>query len=239
MTLSSAGVLSGTPTAGGAFPITITVTDSTSQTGSKNYPLTVNSPTVTITPVTLPSPTDGVAYSQSLSASGGTAPYSFAITAGALPAGLALAANGTLSGTPTAGGNFNFTVTATDASTGTGPYTGSRAYSLVTNRPTLTLAPGSGTLNATGGVAFSQAFTASGAVAPYNYSETGALPTGLTWNPATGTIAGTPTQTGSFPISVTATDHSTGAGPYSVTGNYTLVIAPPLFRSPRRPCPHR
>ena len=229
LTLSSAGVLSGTPTAGGSFPITVTVTDSASKTGSANLTLTVNAATITVAPVTLPNPTDGVAYSQTITASGGTAPYSYAVTAGALPAGLTLAASGTISGTPTAGGTFNVTITATDSSTGTGPYRGSRVYTLVTNGPTLSLSPPSGNLAATAGVAFSQAFTASGGAAPYTYAETGALPTGLSWNAATGTIAGTPTQSGSFPISITATDHSTGTGPYSVTDNYTLTVAAPTI----------
>ncbi|WP_206750047.1 Ig domain-containing protein, partial [Ensifer sp. M14] len=58
-------------------------------------------------------------------ASGGTAPYSYAITAGALPAGLTLSPGGAVSGTPTTGGAFSFTVTATDAYGATG----SRAYS--------------------------------------------------------------------------------------------------------------
>ncbi|WP_198598423.1 putative Ig domain-containing protein, partial [Mangrovicella endophytica] len=63
----------------------------------------------------LPGATAGTAYSQAIIASGGTAPYGYAVTAGALPAGVTLSTGGTLSGTPTAVGTFNFTVTATDA----------------------------------------------------------------------------------------------------------------------------
>ncbi|NCT70123.1 MAG: autotransporter domain-containing protein [Xanthomonadaceae bacterium] len=55
------------------------------------------------------------------------------MTTGALPAGLTLASNGTLSGTPTAGGSFSFTVTASDSSTGAGPYTSSQTYTLAVN----------------------------------------------------------------------------------------------------------
>src|SRR3546814_1163227 len=56
-------------------------------------------PTITVNPATLPDSTVGAAYSQALSASGGTAPYTFAVTAGSLPAGLNLAADGSLTGT--------------------------------------------------------------------------------------------------------------------------------------------
>ncbi|MDX2041846.1 MAG: BACON domain-containing carbohydrate-binding protein [Acidobacteriota bacterium] len=80
---------------------------------------------ITINPATLNNGTIGVAYNQPLTATGGTAAYSFAVTAGALPNGLMLS-GGTLSGTPTAIGTANFTVTATDAN----GCTGTRAYSL-------------------------------------------------------------------------------------------------------------
>jgi hypothetical protein len=64
--------------------------------------------------------TVGVAYSDTLVATGGTAPYTFSITAGALPDGVFLAMDGLLSGTPIAGGTFSFTVTATDANSCSG-----------------------------------------------------------------------------------------------------------------------
>ena len=73
-----------------------------------------------------------------------------------MPAGLSLnTATGMLSGTPTAGGVFNFTVRATDSSTGSGPYSGARAYSLTVAAPTVTVAPS--TLPAmTAGLAYTQ-----------------------------------------------------------------------------------
>ena len=70
-----------------------------------------------------------------LTASGGTAPYTYAVTAGALPAGVALSSAGGLSGVPTASESFNFTVTVTDSS-------GSKvmaAYSLTVNAGTVAL----------------------------------------------------------------------------------------------------
>ena len=84
-------------------------------------------PAITLSPGSLPGGTQGAAYSQTITASGSTAPYTYTVTAGALPAGLNLASNGTLSGTPAAAGTSNFTVTATDALA----CTGSKAYALV------------------------------------------------------------------------------------------------------------
>jgi uncharacterized protein (TIGR03437 family) len=85
---------------------------------------TVCSP-IAVAPASLPDAPGGVAYSQSLTASGGAAPYSFAVTAGALPGGLTLSSTGALAGTPNVAGAFNFTVTTTDANgcTGTRSFT--------------------------------------------------------------------------------------------------------------------
>lgn len=227
----STGAITGTPTAGGNFNFTVTATDANSYTGSRAYTLTVNAATVTVSPSTLPGGTVATAYSQTLLASGGTGPYTYAVTAGSLPTGLTLSSNGTLSGTPTAGGVFNFTVTATDSSTGTGPYTGSRAYSLTIGSPSLTITPASGSLSGVAGSAYSRNFTASGGTSPYTYGlvvNSGAMPAGLTWNGATGTLAGTPTTAGTVSFTVTATDSSTGTGaPFAVSGVYTLTIAAP------------
>ncbi|MBS1791691.1 MAG: hypothetical protein JST85_28535 [Acidobacteria bacterium] len=71
-------------------------------------------PTILVNPPTLPNGTVGGSYpAQTFTAGGGTAPYSFAVSIGNLPTGLNLVGD-TLSGTPTAAGTFNFTITATD-----------------------------------------------------------------------------------------------------------------------------
>ena len=72
-----------------------------------------------ITTASLPSATNGVAYSQQLSAVYGQLPYSWSLISGSLPSGLSLAANGLISGTPKTNGLFNFTVKVTDATNGT------------------------------------------------------------------------------------------------------------------------
>ena len=141
MAFSSAGVLSGTPTASGNFNFIVTATDFTGGSNARSYTLTVADPTITMSPLSLPDAAIGAAYAQTISATGGTSPYGFALTAGALPAGLSLESDGTLSGTPTAAGSFNFTVTGTDNSPNTGPYTASRAYTVNVAPPTISVSP--------------------------------------------------------------------------------------------------
>ncbi|BEP94571.1 hypothetical protein GmRootA79_29550 [Acidovorax sp. A79] len=179
---------------------------------------------VAVGPGTLPVGTVAAAYSQTLAGSGGAGPYAFAVTAGALPTGLALSTGGLLGGMPTAGGAFNFTVTATDSSAFPGPYAGSQAYTLAIASPTVSLAPAT-VPGGTRTVAYSTPLAASGGTAPYTHAVTaGALPGGLLLS-AGGVLSGTPTATGSFNFSVTATDSSTGTGPYTATRAYTLVVA--------------
>lgn len=75
---------------------------------------------ITVSPASLPEGAVDAAYSETLGASGGTGPYTFAVTSGSLPPGLGLSAGGTISGTPTLRGSYSFDVTATDASQCTG-----------------------------------------------------------------------------------------------------------------------
>lgn len=227
----SAGTLSGTPTAPGSYPITVTATDTgSSGTGSpfsiaQNYTLNVPAPVIVVNPATLPAVTAGNAYSQTITATGAIAPYTFAVTSGSLPTGISLSSGGSLSGTPTQVGTFNITITATDAN----GQTGSRAYTLSVSAPTLTMTPASGTLTAPYGAAYSQAFTAGGSPGPYNYVLTGALPAGVTFSG--NTLSGTPTAPGSYPITVTATDTVlTGVGaPFSIAQNYTFDVPAPVI----------
>ncbi|MCC5048940.1 putative Ig domain-containing protein, partial [Xanthomonas campestris] len=202
----SSGALTGTPGSVGSFAFSVTATDSTSGTpsqGTRGYTLNIAAPPIVVAPSTLPAATRGTAYSQTLSASGGTAPYTYALASGALPAGLTLASNGTLSGTATVEGSFNFTVTATDA----GSFTANQAYSLTVAGPNLVL-PASSLPAGTAGQAYSASITpATGGTAPYSYALTaGALPTGVVVDVATGGLSGTPTVAGTFNFTLTVSD---------------------------------
>lgn len=72
-------------------------------------------PTITVTPAVLPNGTGGVAYSATMAAAGGTAPYVYSLASGALPDSVSLAPDGRLSGTPHTRGSFSFAVRAVDA----------------------------------------------------------------------------------------------------------------------------
>lgn len=114
--LSDSGVLSGVPHSSGTYSLTVRVVDAAMQTADKTYQIVVNAPTMVLSPATLPSGQVGTAYpTTSFATTGGTAPYEYKVTAGTLPTGLTLSTAGTLSGTPSVSGPFNFTVTATDA----------------------------------------------------------------------------------------------------------------------------
>lgn len=174
---------------------------------------------ITVNPATLPNGTVGTPYNQVVSATGGTAPYTFSVSSGALPTGLLLnQATGAITGTPTAAGTFTFTITAVDA----GGCPGSRQYTVVVagaGCPVITLSP-STLPPATSGSPYSQIITASGGTT-YTYTiAAGALPTGFTLNPATGLISGTTTPTGLFNFTVRAT---TVGGCFGERP-YTLVV---------------
>ncbi|MFZ2630099.1 MAG: IPTL-CTERM sorting domain-containing protein, partial [Desulfosalsimonadaceae bacterium] len=127
------GLISGTPTAPGSFTFTVTATDANGCTGVQAYTIVINAPVcppITLLPTILPAGTVTSAYSQTITASGGVAPYSFTMTAGTHPAGLSpITAGGVIAGTPTTAGTFTFTVTATDDN----GCTGLREYTLVIN----------------------------------------------------------------------------------------------------------
>src|SRR5204862_497517 len=108
------GTISGTPTTAGPSSFSVKVTDSASVSATAALTLTINAPALGIRTSSLPAGTVGTAYSQALSASGGTPPYSWTLASGSLPSGLSLA-GGTISGTPTTAGSSSSSVKVTDS----------------------------------------------------------------------------------------------------------------------------
>lgn len=202
------GRITGTPTAAGVYTLTIRGANS------------ANSASQTIQITVVPAQPLGLGYAtpQVFPAASAIAMQNpvlaqatpglatiYAITAGSLPAGLTLNADGTISGTPTAPGVFPFTVTATNGTrtaTASATYTVTPAGSLGLTYATPKVfgaglaitAQGAALLNPTPGVPTTYAVT------------TGALPAGLALSATNGDITGTPTAPGVFPFTVTATN---------------------------------
>ena len=226
---TNSGQITGTATASGTVNFSVTATD-TGATGTgapftvqRNYVLTVAAPSIAINPANLAPATVATAYSQTLTATGGIAPYSFSLTAGALPAGITLSSAGVVAGSATAGGSFVVTITAADS--GTGPASGAQTFTLTVAPPTIIVTPV--TLpNGTVGKAYSQTLASQGGTAPYAFAFTsGTLPAGLTLS-AAGVLSGLPTTAGASTFAVRATDSSTGTGPYLATQNFTVTVNP-------------
>ncbi len=102
--------------------VIVTATSNADSSKSASATVTVNplsTQPLAITTTTLPQGQQGNPYSEVFAATGGTAPYSWSVSAGTPPAGIAMIASGDFAGTPTAAGTFNFTVTVTDANSKT------------------------------------------------------------------------------------------------------------------------
>lgn len=167
--------------------------------------IVVNPSVLAIATQVLPSGNFGTAYSQTLEAIGGVPAYvwSLDVTSNPLPAGLSLNPSGVISGTPTAAGTTLITVKVTDSVSGTA----TKQLSLIVNPPgvvpiaiTTTTLPG-GTV----GSVYSATVAATGGTGTRTWSVlSGTLATGLTLNPSTGAISGTPAtaETSSFTIQV-------------------------------------
>ncbi len=112
-------VLSGAPTGGGNYTFTVQVTDFFGQAASRQYTIVVAGPLLAITTFVVPEITVGTPYSFTLGATGGAAPYTWSLGQGSLPAGVTLAPDGTLSGTPTANVTTDALVRVTDSGGGT------------------------------------------------------------------------------------------------------------------------
>jgi hypothetical protein len=159
--------VSGTPTTAGSYSFILLYQDTSGANGiSSSYTVTVAAGSaLSIATATLPTPVITKAYSQTVQTSGGTAPVTFAVSAGSLPAGLSLSTStGVISGTPTTAGAYSFTIKATDASsaTATKAYSGTIAAAPAISATTLPTP----LINQ----AYSQTVTTTGGTAPLAFS---------------------------------------------------------------------
>ncbi|AOW93771.1 hypothetical protein BFN03_16950 [Rhodococcus sp. WMMA185] len=205
LTLSKQGVLSGTPTEAGTFPITVTASNSAGNVDRQVTIVIASAPSIEGDPV---EGVVGVDYTHAFEVAGSPAPT--VTTTDPLPAGLTLSEDGVLSGTPTEAGSFPITVTASNSAGDVDR----QVTVVVVAVPSIGGDPAEGVV----GVDYNYAFDVAGSPTP-TVTTTDPLPAGLTLSEQ-GILSGTPTAAGSFPITVTA---SNSAG--DVDRQVTIVIA--------------
>jgi large repetitive protein len=203
VSLTAQGQLSGTPTAEGTYQFVVRaqgggVSDTETET------LIVRQPVVVSSPFTRGAAANksevGVPFSAAQTATGGNGAFTWSLASGSFPAGLELAPDGSVSGTPTAPGRFAFVVRVTD---GEGRVVTVNATLVVAAKltiRTLTLKP------AKVGRAYRAAVAKVGGVAPTTWTIRGKLPKGLKFAPKLGIFLGTPTKAGTFRVTVQALD---------------------------------
>ena len=222
LTLSTAGVISGTPTGSPATSnFTVRVTDSASNTATAVFSITVQAGITITTSTSLPDGYPSDAYTTTtLAATGGTGSYtSWTVSSGALPAGITLANDGTLSGTPTTAGSYSFTVRVTDTASNAATATFTLAVESTLAVSTTSL-PSAAVNNS-----YSQKLAASGGSGGYTWavsgSETNTLATYNLSLASDGTVSGTPTTTGTATFTAIVTDSAS----HTATQVFNVVIS--------------
>ena len=221
---TTTGTISGTVSSTATTQtFSIQITDANGVAAVQSFTLTVNVPP-SITTTTLPGATLTGAYSQTMVVSGGTAPYVWSVSSGALPAGLTLnSSSGAITGSDVTGTTQTFTVTATDAN---GVFASQSLTLTVNGVPSITTTSlASATRTQTG---YDQTLVGTGGTTYYSWSVTaGALPTGLTLNPASGVISGTvgaSATTQTFTVTLTDANGVTATKSLSITVNVAPII---------------
>jgi hypothetical protein len=230
---SSTGTITGTTSSSGNFNVTVTAKDSSSlaQSASRNYFLRV-ADTLRIHPNVDPfvfiEGYVGQPYNYSLTAFGGLNPLSWSVISGTLPPGLKLLPQyGTFSGTPAEAGVFNFTVKVVDSAT---PQQSAQKQIQITIHPPELVLLGSLPQRLPLGVEFEGSVAVTGGVAPFQWSlKSGTLPPGLSLDPATGRVSGTPSALGAYSFVVEVTDSASPAQSRSST--YWISVTAPFGRN--------
>lgn len=186
--------------------------------------------TLTITTSTLPSAIVGQSYNVTLTVSGGTAPFQWAAGTG-FPPGLTLnSSTGAITGTPTTAGNYSFGVQVAD----TNGQLAASTLALVVATAALQITTLPPLFNGQIGSPYSQVFSAAGGSPPYTWSLASGNSGGLTLDPSSGVLSGTPQTAGTFTFVVRVTD---SAGATTTQSFSVTVTVPPLIITAGAPLP--
>jgi hypothetical protein len=222
------GAISGAPAGTGTAAITATVTDAGNPpvTASASLTIAVTALPLAVTTTGLPTGTMGQPYAATLAASGGVTPYTWSLSPGqgSLPAGLTLdPSTGSIGGAPDGPGTSTFTVQVTDSDNPA--VTATAQLEIIVGAP---LAVSTTSLpTALQGQSYSQTLTAVGGIAPYTWSvSSGSLPPGLSLDPSTGIISGSPSTLGKSLFVVTVTDSGNPAT--TAQAQLTIGVVTPL-----------
>ncbi len=215
MTLSTSGLLSGTPTAEGLFTFKVLAVNG-GVSDDETFTIDVKRAVTVAGPQTSPPSEVGVAYELKLTASGGDGgAYTWAVD-GTLPTGVTFdTGDSTISGTPSAAGTFTFTATATDARGRVGTYKGRIDVAAKLTSHDAAAKP------ARVGKLYRLRLRTTGGVAPLKWKVAkGPLPKGVKLDKATGVLSGKPTKAGRYRITVEATDGLK----VKATKSFTIVV---------------
>jgi large repetitive protein len=194
---SSSGLLSGTPTSEGSFTFVVKAAGGGTATDTETETLVVRQPLALTGAVGKAEV--GVPFSAHQSASGGSGTYTWSASKGALPAGVTLGPDGTISGTPGIAGSYALTLTVTDSESRSKSIDVTLVVKAKLAFKTLKLK------NATTGVPYRSTIVTTGGVAPLAWTVTGKVPKGFKIG-KTGLLFGRPTKAGTYRITLTVTD---------------------------------
>jgi large repetitive protein len=221
LTLSSDGIISGTPTKLGASSFWAQLVDTgcvLHGSAEREFTIKITTVKLAVDNLLLKDAPKGQAYSTRVTAHGGTGSYTWALASGTLPAGLSLDPSGTISGTPTTTGLSMFVVKATD----TNGKTDTKQLSIKVVDP---LGAKLSARVAEVGLSFNATLAGLGGTAGYTLTVAGGLPAGLTFN--AGAISGTPTASGAFSLAVAVQDadglSATVSVPLTVVARLTIA----------------
>jgi hypothetical protein len=236
LSISSSGLITGTPTTVGTYNPVITAVDQLGISSTVTFTWFITTGgggnTITVTnPGNQSSPSGSAITGLQMSATDSQSGQTFTFTSTGLPTGLSINSSGLITGTPSAAGNYSVTVTATDTTSASGSTTFTWTITTSSGNTITVSNPGNQSNNIGSAISLQVSATDSASGQTLTFSATG-LPSGLSIN-ASGLISGTITGSAqNYSVTVTATDttNATGSASFTwatVSGGNTVTVTNP------------